>query len=341
MTYLHLRWNDGDKESKMMTSLSGDGRLQLRTADEDASGRRQLCEPRPGASLVELLLVVGLIGTLVSLALPAVQSARKAAGSASCRNNLRQLAIGLHHYQSVVGRLPSGRYALGSVYPIDPAHNMRPWDVSLSWTVGTLPYVGYENLHAAYTTRLRDDPRYDAEIEGFISTPVKPLLCPSHKPRTDDGRLAFTSYLGVAGYSAQSHDGLFYETDTGISLELVSDGLSQTLMLGERPTALFSATSSFGDWAGYHSFDKFVNEDFLGVRQKMGNLERCPCPEPAAHYKPYSLPQGCGWFAFWSTHHSGANWAFADGSVRFLAYSADNVLPTLSTIAGGEVVGDY
>ena len=65
-----------------------------------------------------------------------------------------------------------------------------------------------------------------------------------------------------------------------------------------------------------------------------------PPPGPFAYKQPaLNVTPDCAPFQYWSLHSGGANFAFADGSVRFLTYSADAVLPALATRAGGEVAG--
>ena len=71
-----------------------------------------------------------------------------------------------------------------------------------------------------------------------------------------------------------------------------------------------------------------------------GNSTNCPVGSNVG-LQPGRLDNPCDQTHFWSLHPGGANFLFADGSVHFLYYSADRVLPALATRAGGEVVGDY
>lgn len=177
-----------------------------------------------------------------------------------------------------------------------------------------------------------------------LATVVLAFTCPS------DGRVttaqvslrthnlvAFTSYLGVSGRDYRSRDGLIYQ-DSRHRLTDATDGTSNTLLLGERPP---SHDFQFGWWyAGVGQQLTGSAEMILGVRE--ANLQPIMSGSLCGpgHY-PYRLAAGfhdpCGMFHFWSPHSGGANFALADGSVRFIPYTANEVMPALATRAGGEV----
>ncbi|MEO2092090.1 MAG: DUF1559 domain-containing protein, partial [Gemmataceae bacterium] len=151
--------------------------------------------------------------------------------------------------------------------------------------------------------------------------------------------IAFTSYLGSSGRNAAAADGVFYR-DSKTRFEHIPDGLSNTIMVGERPP---SPENRFGWWYSAAGQDGRGSLDYL-----LGTEERNLVPEawyrscgsgPFA-YQRFDRSRFCSVFQFSSMHEAGASFAFCDGSVRFIAYSATPVLVPLSTRAGGEVITD-
>ncbi len=151
--------------------------------------------------------------------------------------------------------------------------------------------------------------------------------------------VAFTSYLGVSGReSVADRSGMLFQ-DSATRLLDATDGTSNTLLLGERPP---SADFQFGWWyAGTGQKLSGSADLVLGVREP--NLQ--PIVSGSAcgpgNY-PFQAARGfddpCGMFHFWSPHPGGSNFAMADGSLRFLRYSADPIMPALATRDGGEAI---
>ncbi len=153
--------------------------------------------------------------------------------------------------------------------------------------------------------------------------------------------VAFTSYLGVAGQDAyRTRDGILFQNST-TSLLAVTDGTSNTLLLGERPP---SADFQFGWWyAGSGQRATGSADIVLGVREPnlLPIVAGSTCGPGRYPFSPaLGLSDPCGMFHFWSPHSGGANFAFADGSVRFLTYEANSIMPALASRAGGEVVSN-
>ncbi|MGL4424445.1 MAG: DUF1559 domain-containing protein, partial [Gemmataceae bacterium] len=151
--------------------------------------------------------------------------------------------------------------------------------------------------------------------------------------------IALTSYVGCSGRGDLPRSGvLTHELQN--TFRSITDGTSFTLLLGERPPP---PTYRLGHWyagSGVGSYGE------AGVILSTGNLVHSNFRFPFRDTPPTGpLPFTAGsieneWdaFHFWSLHPGGANFAFADGSVRFLTYNADSVMPALATRAGGETV---
>jgi prepilin-type processing-associated H-X9-DG protein len=157
---------------------------------------------------------------------------------------------------------------------------------------------------------------------------------------------AFTAYQGVNGTSHLARDGMLNSVQNttgkcppGVRIADVTDGTSNTLMAGERPP---SETLIWGWW--FADAGASNNGDIgvvLGVREineQISGQATDQCPTGPYHFVQGNLSNECDAFHFWSLHSGGANFLFADGSVHFLGYSADSILPALATRDGGEVV---
>jgi prepilin-type N-terminal cleavage/methylation domain-containing protein/prepilin-type processing-associated H-X9-DG protein len=296
--------------------------------------RQRRPDVRSAFTLLELLVVLAIVAVLLGLLLPAVQKVRETAARAKCQNSLKQLALALHQYHDVCNSLPPGHRS---------AANPQRMPQS-GWTLSILPYIEqpalYTNALAAY--RMDPYPFHNPPHSG-LSAPVPLLACfsdartpgPALSQRTHE-LVAFTSYLGVSGKDYSTHDGVLYQ-DSQIRFSSITDGTSNTLMLGERPP---SADLQFGWWyAGVGQLGSGSAELILGVRDK--NLQPIragsPCGPGAYPYGPSNFNDPCGMFHFWSPHAGGANFACVDGSVHLLTYTANPIMPALASRAGGEV----
>ena len=285
---------------------------------------------RVAFSLVELIVAVGVLGVLVSLLLPAVQRVRGSASRSRCANHLKQLALALHQYESAHGRLP----------PRDPA---AP-EAVLSWHAMILPFLDQGPLWEAsvgacrQTTKTSQNPPhigYATALPVFICPDDARLLAPLTTPTGD--RAAFGSYLGVAG--AVYPDGIrpgVLRNERGIPLRDVTDGTSSTLMIGERPPpdSLQAGRWYSNNWV-YEPFGGPDGSTLIPAPRPVGDVQ---CRKAGGIFGPGRTDNPCDRFHFWSLHSGGANFAFADGGIRFLRHEASGLLMPLASRAGGEVV---
>src|SRR5579864_2407773 len=285
---------------------------------------------RSAATQIEVLVTVAIIGMLAALTLAAVQRARETASRARCQNNLHQIGVALHQYHDAGRALPPG-------ISVDGGKSPQPY---LSWNARILPYLEQDVLWRDIEAAFRQDTNFlKVPPHSLRARVVKGFTCPSD-PRSEsahDGKLtnsAFTTYLGVEGTDQYEHDGVLY-LDSKTRFADISDGLSNTLMAGERPP---SADGILGWWyAGWGQNKDGSAEMILGVREYSIGIYGHGCPPGPYHFGPGKASNQCDTFHFWSYHSGGVNFLFCDGSVRWVSYSADPLLPALSTRAAGNV----
>ncbi len=293
---------------------------------------------RRGFTLVELLVVIGILAILIGLIVPAVQRVRGSVARLKCQNNLRQIGIGLHSYHDTRGSLPPGVQGDDSPYPF------------MRWLTRILPHVEQDALWTRAVEAYRVDANFSHDPPHPLATVVSLFGCPAD-PRTSRVGLArgtlpvaFTSYLGVEGRNQSRKDGCLF-MNSSVRLTDITDGTSNTLLVGERPP---SADGWYGWWyagqglptaAGSPVQSRLYGSGdmLLGVRERNTSMPACP-PGPSA-FGPGRFDNQCDMLHFWSPHlGGGANFLFADGSVHFLPYSAAPIMSALSTRSGGEVV---
>ncbi len=291
-------------------------------------------QTRRGFTLLELLIVIAIIGILIALLVPAVQQVRASAAKVPCANNLRQIGMALYQYHEVHKVFPPGMSWNRGKGPL----------LMSSWLTHLLPFVEQQNLWEKTQAAFQQSPSpFKNPPHAGLATVIPVYGCPA------DGRagmaliapvdkfpVAFTSYLGVSGKDLESLDGIFFR-DSRIRLGDIDDGLSQTLLAGERPP---SADLQFGWWyAGAGQRFTGSADMLMGVYEKNAlPITKGSCPPGSYPFGPGRLGNQCDMFHFWSLHPGGAHFLYADGSVHFLTYSAAPLLPALASRAGGEVV---
>ncbi len=282
--------------------------------------------------MIEMLVVLAIIGLLVGLTLAAVQQVRMAAARAQCQANLRQIGIGLHGYHDAYGAFPPG---VGFRGEGDPYYCMN-------WHTRILPFVEqtplWKQAQQAYaqTILFNQNPPHTP-----LTVIVKLYTCPIDR-RTAvigggryGGPAAFTDYLGVRASSGERKDGVLF-LGSHVSLTDITDGSSNTLLVGERPPL---TERSLGWWYAGVGVDGGGTADGVLAAKERNTYPILPeCPFGPYNYGPGRLDYPCDSLHFWSQHPGGANFLFADGSVHFLPYSAASILPALASRNGGEAV---
>src|SRR5262249_2326562 len=165
---------------------------------------------RRGFTLIELLVVIAIIAVLIGLLLPAVQKVREAANRMSCTNNLKQIGLAVHNYESTYRFLPPARTSGGGQAPLNPRFGITNTTVYVEhgWGQYLLPYLEQESLYKQYNFNL--DWRHPNN-RPVVRTHLKILICPSNPAgaRID----TFTSG-GLTNWEASATD---YGIDNGLS----------------------------------------------------------------------------------------------------------------------------
>jgi prepilin-type N-terminal cleavage/methylation domain-containing protein/prepilin-type processing-associated H-X9-DG protein len=319
-----------------------------------ASNLRRYPPRRSGFTLIELLVVIAIIAVLLALIMAAMVKALSAAHRAYCVNNLRQQSIALQGYASVNRTFPPGLNSM----PAQPNSNPYYSKYALiSWMTWILPHMDHQPLWEQVGVSFAASPNPQANPPHTVASMVMTCYtCPGDNRvliyhNVQGYVVALTSYEGVNGTNLRAKDGMLYPRSC-IRPADVTDGLSNTIMIGERPP---SADLWWGWWyAGAGQLDATQGVDFnsgscdvtLGAAEinikTSGLPEMNACPNGPYSFAPGQLNNDCDSFHFWSLHTGGAHFAFADGHVRFLTYSAAPIIPLLATRAGGETVNaDY
>jgi prepilin-type N-terminal cleavage/methylation domain-containing protein len=270
---------------------------------------------RSGFTVIELLVAIAIVGILAALLLPAVQASRSAARRTVCRSQLHQLALALHMYYDSNRCFPAGSYVEGSAFPMQSG-----W----GWGAMVLPYL---EQHAVYERLdLRQGTGVGSNL-ALIALPIPFFRCPSEvgPDQVQCTPVNYPPYALPSGNYCGSEGVLSAMSSTKIAQ--ITDGTSQTLMLGERIVqpggpSILAFTSA---WCGQVAFsDQY---DYRSVPTLMPSL---------AHPLNASLTDP---LCFGSRHEMGAHFALADGSVCYLSNSIDiATYVALGTADGGEYV---
>jgi prepilin-type N-terminal cleavage/methylation domain-containing protein/prepilin-type processing-associated H-X9-DG protein len=315
---------------------------------------------RHAFTLIELLVVIAIIAVLIGLLLPAVQKVREAAQRMQCQNKLKQIGIAMHSSHDANGRLPA---ALSTV-------------TGLGWQVYILPYLEQKNLYDQFDLTTpggdiniinRNNPHGLRKITAYLcpsSTQERQAFGGAHNSNAGGvdlipagtGEAAYTThYYGINGPRGTNPvTGTAYRTNTGnhegvptaatgmiqrdlkLTLVMIPDGTSNTLMVGEMSWATELYGTRYRTWlrggdAAVNANNPLSGGSFYVSGRNVVNPINIALKAPTL--APYNdMPMG-------SMHPGGTNFCFGDGSVRFVRETIDlNTYRGLASRDGGETV---
>jgi prepilin-type N-terminal cleavage/methylation domain-containing protein/prepilin-type processing-associated H-X9-DG protein len=311
---------------------------------------RAILVQKRGFTLVELLVVIAIIGILVGLLLPAVQAAREAARRMQCSNNLKQMGLALHNYESSNKKFP-----IGYLDVLETGNPLK--DGGWSWSTAILPYIEqtalYNTLDLRYhpygTVGTISDPNGNNNLA--IGVPISSFRCPSDiAPLTrpinanaagGTSAIAISSYMGSYGpFDGQPcvPTGAVGPARTGArnigllvvnssrSFGSISDGTSNIIAVGEvsyRPVQDIGGTT-------YASDRQFILGSVVTTGGPQCNNNGATNNGAHLHLRSTRkklngpLAGGDKHRAFHSYHTGGANFVFGDGSVHFLSENIEH-----------------
>ena len=285
-----------------------------------------------GFTLIELLVVIAIIAVLVAILLPAVQQAREAARTAQCRNNAKQIGIGLHNYHEAHGSFPPAMFNSGG-------------SLGANAFVLILPYVDQVGLYNQYNFL----ESYASAANNLVTkNKIPAFVCPSMViPREVPSGIcaevggSASSFLfneGTASYQNPSQ-GMFpmgsYVGNNPIRIGDVKDGTSNTIAFGETSYNFKNYT-----WASCSGNPALTGTAKWGYARwglgypggTLGNSSR-----RINDFALSGVPTG-----YSSPHTGGAVFGMGDGSVHFLSENVDaGLLNALSTRAGSELISGF
>jgi prepilin-type N-terminal cleavage/methylation domain-containing protein len=305
-----------------------------------------------GFTLIELLVVIAIIAILIALLLPAVQQAREAARRTQCKNNLKQIGLALHNYHDVHSILPSmavqgtgdsrissagggNAYAMGGQSATLPRAD---W----TWSVMILPYIDQANLY----NQLSPGTHYPSQVAALtlgngatglslLQTSLPVFLCPSDPGQNPNPNRPFrtiisgqTVNVGKSNYAASTGQrgsglsGVFGEKDPARRFRDITDGLSNTVFVGEKKTGMLRPTSPNGCWATVWCCMEHGTSPSPSWRWSTGFsplFSLATGDDGGTGINPRTQPQS----TVSSEHTGGFHVLMGDGTVRFISENID------------------
>ncbi len=291
---------------------------------------------RAGFTIIELLTVIAIISLLLALLLPAVQSVRENARIVQCKNNLKNMGLACHNFHDTYGYFPRNTIRPRGTTKIDaePEGNLWNWHSGTyeTWHREILPFVEHDGV------RVQDA----VPIFGCPSDPRGPTYTvPDY---------GFTWYVGVYSNPDTLNNGVIVDDSDlrskfTVSMDRITDGTSQTILIAERPPA---ADGNFGWWDSRCCTEDNISPSKGTNRPFSSGRHGRHCPDPA-YYGPGEYTDRCAFNGLWSPHAAGGNFCMTDGSVRPISYAMGQVsagsttlMEALASRADAELVpGDF
>jgi prepilin-type N-terminal cleavage/methylation domain-containing protein/prepilin-type processing-associated H-X9-DG protein len=259
-----------------------------------------------GFTLIELLVVIVIFSLLMALLLPAIQSARERGRVMQCKNNLRNLGVACHTFHETFGYFPRNTIRPRGTTRVNgaPSGNIDDWESG-----------SYETWH-------REILPFIEQTQARVQDAIPLFGCPTD-PRGPAYRVpeyGFTWYVGVYSNSNKFNNGIIIDDSALSSKNTVSahdviDGLSQTILIAERPP-------SADGHAGWWDSDCCTVDTISPARGTNSPYRSGPngdCPDPS-YFGFGNINDNCEFNRLWSCHLQGANFCMADGSVRTISY---------------------
>lgn len=266
---------------------------------------------RRGFTLIELLVVIAIIAILIALLLPAVQQAREAARRTQCKDNLHNIGIAFHNYHEIFNMFPAGCQSSA------PISTTRTW----TWSAMILPQLEQGNLYKRFNVGTRT-----AAAPSANRTLVAVFVCPTATDgnlNANRGNHAKSNYCGV-GYGqigSSLREGIFPGVNNFTKFRDITDGTSNTLMIGEKVWGRISGSGT-----------NYKGAQIVSCRSAGWNGARDQINEGSRRIN------GTNIWAFVSQHTGGAHFLLGDGKVTFISENINaRVVTQLSAKADGSI----